>query len=261
MMQHKIWMSAAAVAGVMTFSTGCATKGHVRAAVAPVEARVGDVEKRSTQSEADIDALEKQLSQTSEVATGAEREAKNATQLAQAADGKAVAAGERATGAQTMAEKSMTRIGEVETQFSKTVDRLYENMDNYQMVRSEAITFAFDRAELSKDMKAKLDDFANGIKDQKKFVIEVQGYADPAGKAAYNQELSQRRAMTVVRYLATNHNVPLRRIQMLGVGSVNPVADNKTREGRMQNRRVEVKVYALPADSKAEAAIAKSLSN
>ena len=258
-MQHKIWISVAAVAGMMTFSTGCATKKHVRAQVAPVESRVGEVEKRSTQSEADIDALEKQLSQTSEVATGADREAKNATNLAKTADGKAVAAGQRADGAHTLAEKSMTRIGEVETQFAKSVDRLYENVDNYQMVRSESITFGFDRADLTKEMKAKLDEFATTVKDQKKFVIEIQGYADPAGKAAYNQDLSQRRAMAVVRYLATNHNIPLRRLQVLGVGAVNPVADNKTREGRMQNRRVELKVFALPADGKTEAAIAKSL--
>jgi outer membrane protein OmpA-like peptidoglycan-associated protein len=257
-MQQTVLMSVAA-AGILVFSTGCATKKHVRATVAPVEARVGEVEKRATQAEADVDSLEKQLSQTTEVATGAEREAKNATQLANTANSKAATAQQRADGAHGLAEKGMTRIGEVETQFSKTIDRVYENMDNYQMIKSESITFGFDRAELTKEMTAKLDEFAGAIKDQKRFVVEVQGYTDPAGSSTYNQELSQRRAMAVVRYLATQHNVPLRRIQMLGFGEVNPVADNKTREGRMQNRRVDLKVYALPADSKTEASIAKSL--
>eukprot|EP00456_Euglypha_rotunda_P006825 TRINITY_DN11193_c0_g1_i12.p2 TRINITY_DN11193_c0_g1~~TRINITY_DN11193_c0_g1_i12.p2 ORF type:complete len:259 (+),score=66.60 TRINITY_DN11193_c0_g1_i12:79-855(+) len=258
-MQKAVLMSTAA-AGLMLFSTGCATKRHVRAAIAPVENRVGAVEKRATQAEADVDALEKQLSQTTEIANGADREAKLAKSMAMTADGKAVAAGQRADGANALAEKSMTRINEVETTFGKSIDNLYENMDNYQMSRSESITFAFNQAELSKEMKQKLDSFAETVKDQNKFVVEVQGFADPVGNAAYNQELSQRRAMTVARYLSVQHDVPLRRIQMLGVGSVKPVADNKTREGRMQNRRVEIKVYTLPAAAKsAPAAIAKSL--
>ena len=127
------------------------------------------------------------------------------------------------------------------------------------MSRAENITFAFNQAVLTKEMKEKLDAFAGTVKDQKKFVIEVQGFADQVGNANYNQELSQRRAMAVARYLSAEHDVPLRRIQMLGVGSVKPVADNKTREGRMQNRRVEVKVYTLPAGVKGTTAIAKSL--
>jgi len=257
-MQKAVLLSATA-AGLMVFSTGCATKRHVRAAIAPVENRVGVVEKRATQSEADVDALEKQLSSTTEIATGAEREAKLAKAMATTADGKAVAAGQRADGANALAEKSMTRIGEVETQFGKSIDGLYENLDNYQMSRAENITFAFNKSELSKEMKEKLDGFAGTVKDQKKFVIEVQGFADHVGNANYNQELSQRRALTVARYLSAEHDVPLRRIQLLGVGSVKPVADNKTREGRMQNRRVEVKVYTLPAGAKAATAIAKSL--
>jgi OOP family OmpA-OmpF porin len=258
MIMQKAVLVSAATAGLMLFSTGCATKRHVRASIAPIETRVGDVEKRATQSEADVDALEKQLSQTTEVASGAEREAKLAKSMATTADGKAVAAGQRADGANALAEKSMTRIGEVEVSFGKSIEGLYENLDNYQMSRNENITFGFNKAELSKEMKEKLDAFAGTVKDQKKFVIEVQGFADTVGNAAYNQELSQRRAMAVARYLSAQHDIPLRRIQMLGVGSVKPVADNKTREGRMQNRRVEVKVYTLPAGAKTAASIASS---
>lgn len=246
-----------AAAGLMLFTTGCATKRHVRAAVAPVENRVGAVEKRTTQAEADVDALEKQLSQTTEIANGAEREAKLAKSMAATADGKAVVAGQRADGANALAEKSIVRIGEVETQFGRTIDGLYQNLDNYQMTRSENVNFAINKAELTKEMMGKLDSLADSVKQQSKFVIEVQGFADQTGHAAYNQELSQRRAMTVARYLSAEHNIPLRRIQMLGIGSVKPVADNKTREGRMQNRRVEVKVYTLPV--KAAPAIAQTL--
>ncbi len=258
MMQQSIWMSLA-VAGLMVSSVGCATKKHVKASIAPLEGRMGVVEKRAGQAESDIDALEKQLSQTSEIASGAEREAKAAKAAAIAADGKAVAADQKAQGAQTLAEKGITRIGEVETNLTQAVERVSANIDNYQMVKTESIVFGFNKADLSKEQTEKLDAFAASFKNSKKFVVEVQGFTDKMGDAKYNQDLSQKRAMAVVRYLTVTHNVPLRRIQMLGVGAENPVADNKTKEGREQNRRVEIKVFALPDDVKPQAAIAKSL--
>jgi len=258
MMQQSIWMSLA-VAGLMVTSVGCATKKHVKASIAPLEGRMGAVEKRAGAAESDIDALEKQLSQTSEIASGAEREAKAAKAAAIAADGKAVAADQKAQGAQSLAEKGMTRIGEVEANLTQAVDRVSANIDNYQMVKTESIVFAFNKADLSKEQTEKLDAFAASFKNNKKFVVEVQGFTDKMGDAKYNQDLSQKRAMAVVRYLTVTHNVPLRRIQMLGVGAENPVGDNKTKEGREQNRRVEIKVFALPEDVKTQAAIAKSL--
>jgi outer membrane protein OmpA-like peptidoglycan-associated protein len=258
MMQQSIWMSLA-VAGMMITSVGCATKKHVKASIAPLEGRMGVVEKRAGQAESDIDALEKQLSQTSEIASGAEREAKAAKAAAIAADGKAVAADQKAQGAQTLAEKGLTRIGEVETNLTQAVERVSANIDNYQMLKTESIVFGFNKADLSKEQTEKLDAFAASFKNNKKFVVEVQGFTDKMGDAKYNQDLSQKRAMAVVRYLTVTHNVPLRRIQMLGVGAENPVGDNKTKEGREQNRRVEIKVFALPDDVKPQASIAKSL--
>ena len=232
-------------------STGCATKQFVRASVSPLDGRVGQVESGTKQNAADVDQLEKQVSRAEELATGAEREAKSATGLAKDAGDRAGAAGTRADGAFSLAEQGVSRASANE----RSIDRMYENLDNYQMLKGENVVFGFDKADLTADSKTKLDAFAASIKDQKRFVIEVQGFADPAGNANYNQELSRRRATAVVKYLTLNHNIALRRIQMLGIGSEHPVADNKTRAGRGQNRRVEVKVYALPevkADVKAE---------
>jgi OmpA-OmpF porin, OOP family len=237
-----------ASATLLLAGTGCATKRFVRAAVSPVDARVGQVESTTKQNTADIDQLEKQVSRAEELATGAEREAKSATELAKQAGNRAGQAGTRADGAYTLAEQGVSRAAANE----KSIDRVYENLDNYQMLKAENVGFAFDKAELNAEAKTKLDAFVTTIKDQKRYVVEVQGFADPAGNVTYNQELSRRRATAVVRYLTLTHNIPLRRIQMLGVGSEQPVADNKTRAGRQQNRRVEVKVYALP-DIKAAA--------
>lgn len=246
-----------ASAALMFVGTGCATKRFVRASVSPVDARVGQVESTSKQNTADIDQLEKQVSSAEELATGAGQEAKSATELAKQAGTKAGEAGTRANGAFTLAEEGVSKAAANE----RSIDRMYENLDNYQMLRDENVVFGFDRADLNADAKAKLDSFAATLASQKRYVVEVQGFTDPAGNARYNEELSRRRATAVVRYLTLAHNIPLRRIQMLGVGAEQPVADNKTKAGRQQNRRVEVKVYALPegkAETKSET-VAKTL--
>ena len=75
------------------------------------------------------------------------------------------------------------------------------------------------------------------------FCLQVSGFASADGSTEANRRLSQRRAETVIRYLVENHNIPLRRIiTPYGYGELQPVAENTTREGREQNRRVEVQV-------------------
>jgi OOP family OmpA-OmpF porin len=74
-------------------------------------------------------------------------------------------------------------------------------------------------------------------------VLEVSGFADATGNVDRNRALSQRRADAVIRYLVENHNIPLRRIVTpYGYGESHPVAENSSRDGRAQNRRVEVKL-------------------
>ena len=101
------------------------------------------------------------------------------------------------------------------------------------------------RATLSKDEQAKLDDAIQKLPSMKGYVVEVEGFADGTGDVAYNRELSRKRADAVVHYLAVEHNIPLRSIRELGVGSDFPDANNKTRDDRKENRRVDVKIYML----------------
>ncbi len=90
-----------------------------------------------------------------------------------------------------------------------------------------------------------LDEIATQAKTEKGYIIEVMGFASADGAENYNRHLSQQRAHSVVRYLAENHQVPLRRIiTPFGYGETQPVADNTTRDGHEQNRRVEVKILA-----------------
>jgi OOP family OmpA-OmpF porin len=82
----------------------------------------------------------------------------------------------------------------------------------------------------------------------------VQGFTDKTGGAEYNAALSERRAEAVARYLTTEHKIPVRSISMLGEGYAAPVADDKTRDGRKMNRRVEVRLWVPDSAAKSVAA-------
>jgi outer membrane protein OmpA-like peptidoglycan-associated protein len=102
-----------------------------------------------------------------------------------------------------------------------------------------------NRHELTKEAQAQLDSSVAQLQGSKNFVLEIQGFTDATGSATRNLDLSRKRADSVVRYLTVKHNVPLRKINVLGVGEDDPTADNKSREGRKLARRVEMRVYAL----------------
>ena len=89
-------------------------------------------------------------------------------------------------------------------------------------------------------------------------MIEVQGFTDRTGPADYNERLSEARAQEVARYLANEYKIPLRSIYLLGSGYAQPVADDNTREGRKQNRRVEIRLL-VPEAGSASKAVAKSI--
>jgi outer membrane protein OmpA-like peptidoglycan-associated protein len=116
-------------------------------------------------------------------------------------------------------------------------------MDEYVVQSTATVNFRVNSSRLSPDAKAQLDDVANAATGMKGYVIEITGFASAEGGTAHNKALSQRRAQAVIDYLVETHNVPLRRIgQSYGFGELQAVADNTTREGREQNRRVEVKL-------------------
>ena len=116
-------------------------------------------------------------------------------------------------------------------------------LDDYTPQEAAAVNFRTGSAVLLPDAKTKLDEIATKALNAKAYVVEVTGHADATGNANFNRQLSQRRADAVIRYLVEQHKIPLRRIiTPYGFGATEPVADNKTREGREQNRRVEVKI-------------------
>lgn len=104
---------------------------------------------------------------------------------------------------------------------------------------SQEVHFATDSANLTVEDRALLDKMIVNLKRLNFVDGEVRGYTDSTGSPAYNQGLSERRAQSVVDYL-TSHGISGGRLTVKGYGEANPVADNKTREGRAHNRRVVV---------------------
>jgi outer membrane protein OmpA-like peptidoglycan-associated protein len=188
--------------------------------VTPVEGRVTGTETRLTAAEANAQRLSGQIDELNAVANAAQGGAKHAQETADAA----------------MAGVNKT---------NERISSLVTNLDDYEATKSVTVNFRVASAVLSPEAKQILDDIATQAKNEKGFVIEVNGFASSEGKLTFNQELSQRRSDAVVRYLADDHQIPLRRIIMpFGYGPSQPIADNSTREGRQQNRRVEVKILS-----------------
>jgi OmpA-OmpF porin, OOP family len=186
----------------------------VNSQVEPVENRVGEAETRLAETEQNAKRLSGQVEEL--------------TQVANLAKGGAAAA-------QQTAEAAAEGV-------NKTNDRI-TSLDDYEEKKNTTINFKVGSAVLTPESKAMLDEVATQAKSEHGFVIEVRGFASSDGSASLNDRLSERRADAVVRYLAQQHEIPLRRIILpFGYGEAIPVADNTTREGRMQNRRVEVKI-------------------
>jgi outer membrane protein OmpA-like peptidoglycan-associated protein len=130
-------------------------------------------------------------------------------------------------------------------------------LDDYEPQSITAVNFKLGSAILLPDAKSKLDDIATKAMNSKGYVLEVSGFADSTGSVNLNRQLSQRRADAVIRYLVESHQIPLRRIVTpYGFGESNPVADNTSREGRAQNRRVEVKLLVSKGITQPAATVA-----
>jgi len=186
----------------------------VESRAAPLEDRASTTETKLSQVEQNAQRLSGQLDELAAVANTAKGGARAAQETADSA-----VAGVNATNERISA------------------------LDDYVPQTVLAVNFRTGSSVLSADSKAKLDELATKALNSKGYVLEVSGFTDATGSVARNRALSQRRADTVIRYLIENHQIPLRRIVTpYGYGESNPIAENNSRTGRAENRRVEVKL-------------------
>jgi len=129
----------------------------------------------------------------------------------------------------------------------KVTERVYQvhglDIANMTIIEGEAGLILIDPLLSNETAKAALDEFAGkvrGLTDQ--YYIEIQGHTDDTGGKRYNEDLGERRAETVRRYLSRSAGLPLMRMSTISYGDTLPVAPNKTRAGRAQNRRVVIVV-------------------
>lgn len=237
------------IAGGLALSllgTGCATKKYVAKSIAPVEQRVSGVEGKNNEQDqkisanaSQIESVDRDLSRTKERLTDTDAKVAAAAAAAAAADSKAVAANSAAGAADAKAQQGI----ETGTMAAKAVDTLRDDVraGKFKMTKSDTVLFGLNKKTLSDEAKAQLDTFAQSLNGLNRYVVEVQGFTDKTGPATYNDELSQARAEAVARYLANQHKVPLRSINMLGSGVSE--GDQKTRQERAQGRKVDVRVF------------------
>ena len=147
-------------------------------------------------------------------------------------------------------KQTQQQVGQVKTEADtanqgvSTVNERVSNLDNYTPSDKKSVLFKFGSAVLTADDKQVLDQIAQEAQNQKAYIIEVAGFADPTGAAQRNQVLSEHRAQAVMQYLEEQGNIPIRRILTpAGLGTTHQVNDNKTAQDRKQNRRVDVTIY------------------
>src|ERR1700744_1394513 len=220
----------ATVLAGLAFLGGCATKGSVSNQVDRVNQKVNDVDQKQQGTQKQLDQAETKIS---------------------AADEKASAAGRRAGDAITRADAASQKSDQVRDQLRGELNDRIANLDDYKTAGDATVLFKFNSSELSDEAKQQPDSLSGSITNAKRYFIAIQGFTDKVGPAEYNLQLSRRRAEAVQTYLIGTKNVPVYRIQLVGLEKDKPVNEQKTKDDREKNRRVEVTVFSADTSGSA----------
>lgn len=227
----KTLIATSAVALALT--TGCSTKNYVRTQTGPLIQQTNDLDAKTSSDHRNITDTDQRAQ--AGIAT--------AQSAAATADQHAMTAGQSADAASQSANEAVNRVD--------TLSGVVANLDNYKALSDVSVTFGFDKSALTKEDKAQLDQVSASLVGARGYILEITGGTDSVGDAQYNYQLSQKRADAVVTYLSTKYHIAPHKFYLIGIGKDNPVADNTSRAGRAQNRRVEVKLMSNMAQQTA----------
>jgi outer membrane protein OmpA-like peptidoglycan-associated protein len=208
----------------MMATVGCVSKNYVKNQTTPLINKTNELDDLTAKNTKDIKDVDARV-QSGLAAVNSKTDA---------VEQKAQAAGQNAASAQQMADAANGRVG--------VLTNTVANLDNYHAVAETSVKFGFNRDNLTDKSKAVLDQLAGNIASTKGYIIALEGGTDSVGPADYNYDLSQRRANSVIQYLASKYNVPAHKIYVIGLGKDKPVETNKTSTGRADNRRVDVRL-------------------
>lgn len=198
-----------------------ARKKYVQRQTQPVRDRINELDEltaTNTRAIKDTDARAQQGIQL-------------ASNKANEADQHAIEAGNKAQAAQQTADQAHSRLNNVE--------KVVTNIDQYQPTTQTEILFKSGQTVLSKNAKAALDEMATPLKNQHGYVVEVQGFSSGHGQVAIAN--SQKMAESVVRYLVLNHDIPVYRVYLVGMGNApTPASTGDAKPKRISGGRVEV---------------------
>jgi peptidoglycan-associated lipoprotein len=211
-------------------TTACASKKYVRTSVGEVNDKVDSLGRSVEQTQERTRQNEARIAEVDTKAQGA-------ATAAQQANGAAATAQNSATAAAGAARAVDTKLDA----FDKASRRLV-----LELVLSEnSGGFEFGKKDLPDSAKQQIDELVSRLKqDPKNVYIEIEGHTDNVGPAEYNEKLGLERAEAVEHYLYDKYQVPLHKMNAISYGMNKPVADNKTKEGRAQNRRVVIRVLS-----------------
>jgi outer membrane protein OmpA-like peptidoglycan-associated protein len=200
-----------------------ARKKYVQRQTEPIRDRVNELDELTANNSKQIKDVDARAQQGIQLASAKANEA----------DQHAIDAGNKAQAAQTTATQANTRL--------TTVEQVVGNIDQYKATTQTEIRFRPGQSVLSQNAKTALDEMATPLKDQRGYIIEVQGFSSGHGQTAI--ATSQKMADSVVRYLVLNHDVPVYRIYVVGMGNA-PVpsasADDQSKTKRTSGGRVEI---------------------
>lgn len=209
-----------------------ARKKYVQKQITPVQNRINELDELTA-------ANSKMIKDTD---ARAQQGIQQASAKASEADQHAVDAGNKATAAQTTATQANNRL--------TTVEGVVGNIDQYKSTNQTEIRFRPGQTVLSQNAKSALDDLATPLKGQHGYIVEVQGFSSGKGQAAI--ATSRKMADAVVRYLVENHEIPVYRIYVVGMGNAPAPEAANAEQGakpkRMSGGRVEVSLMKNDLD-------------